>query len=128
MRFFVAGIMQGSHTAAVVHDQDYRARIAQLINDHFPHADVYDPRANHCESLGYDNVTGGRVYSYPDGGPYRIDIAYEKFPGVGKNRPFYWLIKGRIVEKRIETILQNTNKIPKILLKELIQSPADGGC
>ena len=62
MRFFVAGIMQGSHTAAVVHDQDYRVRIAQLINDHFPHADVYDPRANHCESLGYDNITGREVF------------------------------------------------------------------
>lgn len=62
MRFFLAGIMQGSHTAAVVHDQDYRARIAQLINDHFPHADVYDPRANHSESLGYDDATGREVF------------------------------------------------------------------
>jgi len=62
MRFFLAGIMQGSHTAAVVHDQDYRARIAQLINDHFPHADVYDPRANHSESLDYDDATGREVF------------------------------------------------------------------
>ena len=27
---------------------------------------------------GYSNVTGGRVYSYIDGGPYRIDIAHQK--------------------------------------------------
>lgn len=27
---------------------------------------------------GYSNVTGGRVYSYIDGGPYRIDITHQK--------------------------------------------------
>ena len=36
MRFFIAGIMQGSHTANHMHDQDYRQRIAQLLEEHFP--------------------------------------------------------------------------------------------
>jgi hypothetical protein len=36
-----------------------------------------------------------------------IDIAYEKFPQIGKGRPMYWAIKGNMVEKRIEYILTN---------------------
>jgi hypothetical protein len=62
MRFFLAGIMQGSHTEALLHDQDYRTRITQLIEAHFPGADVYDPRAIHSESLGYDAATGRDVF------------------------------------------------------------------
>jgi hypothetical protein len=62
MRFFLAGIMQGSHTEASVHDQEYRPRITRLLEVHFPHAEVYDPRADHSESLGYDNATGRQVF------------------------------------------------------------------
>ena len=36
MRFFLAGIMQGSHLAATIHNQDYRQRIKQLLRDTFP--------------------------------------------------------------------------------------------
>jgi hypothetical protein len=35
-----------------------------------------------------------------------IDISEKHFPEVGKNRPFYWLIKGKVVERRIEWILR----------------------
>ena len=62
MHFFLAGIMQGSHTEALVHDQDYRTRIVRLLEAHFPGANVYDPRANHAESLGYDDATGRSVF------------------------------------------------------------------
>ena len=62
MRFFLAGIMQGSHAEAMLHDQEYRARIRQLIEAHFPQADVYDPRAEHAESLDYDDATGRSVF------------------------------------------------------------------
>lgn len=62
MRFFLAGIMQGSHTESLIHDQAYRQRITRLIETHFPHAEVYDPRANHAESLGYDDATGRGVF------------------------------------------------------------------
>jgi hypothetical protein len=62
MRFFLAGIMQGSHTEARLHDQDYRQRITRLIEQSFPQAAVYDPRANHAESLGYDDAVGKRVF------------------------------------------------------------------
>jgi hypothetical protein len=62
MRIFLAGIMQGSHVAAVVHDQDYRGRIGRLLQEHFPHAEVYDPRANHRNSIAYDEATGREVF------------------------------------------------------------------
>ena len=62
MRFFLAGIMQGSHTEALVHDQDYRHRIKELLRTHFPQSDVYDPRADHTNSIEYDDTTGRRVF------------------------------------------------------------------
>ena len=62
MRFFLAGIMQGSLTEAVLHDQGYRERIKELIRVHFPKADVYDPLADHSDSIRYDEATGRRVF------------------------------------------------------------------
>ena len=58
MRFFLAGIMQGSHLAATLHNQDYRERIKRLLAEHFPDADVYDPLADHTDSLNYDDDRG----------------------------------------------------------------------
>lgn len=62
MRIFLAGIMQGSHTEAVLHDQDYRDRIKRLMAARFPGAEVYDPRADHAESINYDEATGREVF------------------------------------------------------------------
>jgi hypothetical protein len=62
MRFFLAGIMQGSHTAAKCHGQEYRAHLTQLIKQHFHDADVYDPHAKHSTSLAYDHETGRDVF------------------------------------------------------------------
>ena len=62
MRFFLAGIMQGSHTQSRLHDQEYRVRITRLLEAHFPHAEIYDPRAKHSKSLGYDDGTGRGVF------------------------------------------------------------------
>jgi hypothetical protein len=62
MRFFIAGIMQGSHTKSAMHDQDYRTRITELIRRHFRDAEIYDPLAQHSKSLGYDRGTGKSVF------------------------------------------------------------------
>ena len=62
MRFFLAGIMQGSLTEPMLHDQDYRSHLKQLIEAHFPEADVYDPLADHADSIGYDDTTGRDVF------------------------------------------------------------------
>ena len=62
MRFFLAGIMQGSHRQAVMHDQDYRGRISRLIEEHVPHAEVYDPLRDHGDSLNYVEENGREVF------------------------------------------------------------------
>ena len=62
MRFFLAGIMQGSRTEATVHDQQYRDHIKKLLAAHFPEAEVYDPFAGHEDSIGYDEPAGRSVF------------------------------------------------------------------
>ena len=62
MRFFLAGIMQGSLTEAVLHDQGYRQRIKELVEAHYPGAEVYDPLADHSDSIRYDEATGRQVF------------------------------------------------------------------
>lgn len=53
MRIFLAGIMQGSHYGPVMHHQGYRDELKSLLRQHWPGAEVYDPLADHRESLGY---------------------------------------------------------------------------
>ncbi len=62
MRIFIAGIMQGSHAQAAIHDQDYRGRLTALLREAFPDAEIYDPRANHKKSLEYKESTGREVF------------------------------------------------------------------
>jgi hypothetical protein len=61
-RFFLAGIMQGSHREAVLHDQLYRRRLVQHLQAGFPAADIYDPLADHGESLSYEDGQGKEVF------------------------------------------------------------------
>jgi len=62
MRFFLAGIMQGSLADAALHEQDYRAQLAALVGRHFPAAEIYDPLAAHGDSLNYDPERGREVF------------------------------------------------------------------
>lgn len=62
MRFFLAGIMQGSREDTGLHRQDYRARLADLLNEHLEDADIYDPLAGHPESVAYSEDVGRRVF------------------------------------------------------------------
>lgn len=62
MRFFLAGIMQGSYTEAILHGQEYRQRLKELLELHIPQARVYDPLAEHTDSLTYDDTTGRSVF------------------------------------------------------------------
>jgi peptidoglycan/xylan/chitin deacetylase (PgdA/CDA1 family) len=48
-----------------------------------------------------------------------IDICKEEFPKVGKGRPFYWIIKGDIVEQRIRYILRNLDDVKVVPLRDL---------
>jgi len=62
MRIFLAGIMQGSHVAALVHDQSYRGSFRELLEAHWPDAEVYDPFANHATSIDYDMRRAKEVF------------------------------------------------------------------
>ena len=62
MRFFLAGVMQGSRQDKALHDQSYRQRLRELLPQYFPEADIYDPLAPHPESPSYDDRTGREVF------------------------------------------------------------------
>ncbi|MDA0816842.1 MAG: hypothetical protein O2946_04675 [Planctomycetota bacterium] len=62
MRIFLAGIMQGSHVAALVHDQSYRERFRRAVEARWPAAEVYDPHANHANSIGYGVDQARKVF------------------------------------------------------------------
>jgi hypothetical protein len=62
MKIFLAGIMQGSHREPVLHEQGYRTRIKELLVEHLPGVEVYDPLADHGDSIAYDDETGREVF------------------------------------------------------------------
>jgi hypothetical protein len=62
MHIFLAGIMQGSHVVATMHDQDYRSRLKRLLAEHWPQATVYDPLADHPSSFDYSRETARAVF------------------------------------------------------------------
>lgn len=62
MHIFLAGIMQGSHLGAVMHHQGYRGRLRELLERHLPGSKVYDPLADHEQSLDYDADQGRSVF------------------------------------------------------------------
>jgi TRAP-type C4-dicarboxylate transport system substrate-binding protein len=64
MRIFLAGIMQGSHVAALVHDQTYRERFREAVERRWPEAEVYDPHANHANSIGYGADQARNVFTH----------------------------------------------------------------
>ncbi|MBN1909389.1 MAG: hypothetical protein JW818_06600 [Pirellulales bacterium] len=73
-RLFLAGIMQGSLAKAAVHDQDYRRHLKELLAEHLPDVEVYDPRADHAESIGYDAATGREVFFHHNRMCGEIDV------------------------------------------------------
>ncbi|KAF5039239.1 Polysaccharide deacetylase [anaerobic digester metagenome] len=47
-----------------------------------------------------------------------LDISCARFPSLGNKRPFYWCIKGRLVEQRIRHILSKLDDVEKISLRD----------
>lgn len=80
MRFFLAGIMQGSHAEKAMHDQDYRERIAGLLRSSFPDAEIYDPRANHADSISYGDGDGRRVFFHHNRMCREVDVLVAFLP------------------------------------------------
>lgn len=54
MHVFIAGVMQGSRQDDLIDSQNYRLRIVEALQSHFPHTKVTDPWALHPESVAYD--------------------------------------------------------------------------
>lgn len=52
---------------------------------------------------------------------HAIDISDDKFPSIGKGRPLYWIIKGKIIENRIRFILNNLKNINKLCLRDMLE-------
>lgn len=61
LRFFIAGIIQGSLPDSV-HPQDYRREIATLLAAHFPGADIFDPVVRYPDSLSYDDEAASKAF------------------------------------------------------------------
>lgn len=62
MKFFLAGIMQGSLAEPKLHDQEYRPHLKKLLLKQFPDAEVYDPLEEHADSLRYNDTVGRMVF------------------------------------------------------------------
>lgn len=62
LRIFLAGIMQGSHRGAHLHDQSYREVLVRRLREYLPHCQIYDPWADHKNSLEYSVDQGREVF------------------------------------------------------------------
>ena len=62
MKFFIAGIIQGSKTEASIHRQNYRDEIKTALSEAFPDSDIYDPLAGNESSLSYTPEVGKSVF------------------------------------------------------------------
>ena len=80
LRFFLAGIMQGSHLAATIHNQHYRQDLKQLLVRHFPGAEIYDPLADHTDSLNYDDQLGRTVFFHHNRMCAEVDVVVAFVP------------------------------------------------
>jgi hypothetical protein len=80
MRIFLAGIMQGSHLAATLHNQAYRGHIKGLLKLHFPGAEIYDPLSDHTDSLNYDDARGRTVFFHHNHLCREVDVVLAFVP------------------------------------------------
>jgi hypothetical protein len=72
--------------------------------------------------LGAPLVLNGLIQSLNRGHTifyfHPLDISCTRFPSIGNNRPFYWCMKGKLVENRIRHILKSLDSVKKICLKD----------
>lgn len=80
MRAFLAGIMQGSQSEDVLHNQDYREQLKRLLEEHLPTCQVYDPLDNHRDSLSYDHQTGQEVFLHHNSLCREVDLLVAYVP------------------------------------------------
>jgi hypothetical protein len=64
----------------VLHGQDYRGRLKELLAKHFPNAEIYDPLADHANSLAYDEDRGQQVFFYHNRMCAEVDVVVAFVP------------------------------------------------
>lgn len=62
LKFFIAGIMQGSKTEEALHCQSYRDELKIALHKEFPDSDIFDPRTGNEQSLFYELSIGKSVF------------------------------------------------------------------
>lgn len=60
--FFISGVIQGSSQGRELCDQSYRERLAQLLKEVFPHAEVVNPYDLHPNSIDYSLEKGKATF------------------------------------------------------------------
>src|SRR5262249_12981129 len=68
------------HQGAALHSQDYRGRLKELLATHFPGAEVYDPLADHGNSLEYDEHQGRGVFFHHNRMCREVDVVLAFLP------------------------------------------------
>jgi len=72
--------------------------------------------------LGAPLVLNGLIQSLKRGHTifyfHPLDISCSRFPSVGNNRPLYWCMKGKLVERRIRYILKTLTSVRKLCLRD----------
>ncbi|MCP3693624.1 MAG: hypothetical protein GY917_15590 [Planctomycetaceae bacterium] len=63
MRFFLAGIMQGSNRGETLVEQDYRQQLKGLLSKYFQQSEIYDPLQGNEQSLAYDDETARTTFT-----------------------------------------------------------------
>ena len=61
LKFFIAGIIQGSRPDGI-HHQDYRDRLKRILRTAFPDDEVFCPFENHPESIEYGDEQASGVF------------------------------------------------------------------
>ncbi|MCD8141597.1 MAG: hypothetical protein LUE17_17830 [Planctomycetaceae bacterium] len=61
LRFFIAGIIQGS-LPDTCHPQDYRVEIGTLLKRAFPGSEVFDPVEEYPDSIEYDDARASAAF------------------------------------------------------------------
>jgi len=59
---FLAGVIQGSNKGMVLHRQDYRKDLKELLKKYLPHSKIIDPVEEHPDSASYDYQKGEAVF------------------------------------------------------------------
>lgn len=59
---FLSGVMQGSNVESVLHTQDYRQHLREIITATHPEAEVVCPAELNPDSVAYDNEAARRAF------------------------------------------------------------------